>query len=60
MLLKIALALFAAWFVGLLLTNGGFIHLLLLVAIAVAGVHFARRHRCGEPLLSFNPQRHRA
>ena len=53
MLLKIAIFLFVVWFAGALLLKGSFIHVVLLTATAIAVVHFMRRHRCGEPLLSF-------
>ena len=51
MLLKFSLLLSAVWLCGVLILKSSFIHLLLLVAIALAAIHFARRHRCGEPLL---------
>lgn len=53
MLLKLAIGLFILWLAGMLLLKGSFIHMVLLISIAIAAVHFMRRHRCGEPLLSF-------
>lgn len=50
MLLVTASVLFIIWILGLMLTKGSFIHLVLLNAIAVAAIHFAARHRCGQPL----------
>ncbi len=50
MLLKFSLLLFAIWLGGAVFLKSSFIHLLLLIAIALATVHLARRHRCGEPL----------
>lgn len=55
MLLKLAIGLFVLWLAGVLLLKGSFIHVVLLTSIAIAAVHFARRHRCGEPMLSFKP-----
>ena len=45
MLWVIAVALFLAWLVGLLLGKGGFLHILLLCAIAVAVVQWAHERR---------------
>jgi hypothetical protein len=50
MLLVTAAALFIVWLLGLLLTKGSFIHLVLLNSIALAAIHFAARHRCGQSL----------
>jgi len=43
----IALALFAVWLLGVLLGKGGFIHVLLLCAVAVAVVQWMAEHRAG-------------
>ena len=44
----IALALFVAWLVGLLLGRGGFLHILILCAVAVAFVQLVARHRASQ------------
>jgi hypothetical protein len=41
----IALALFVAWLVGLLLGKGGFLHILILCAVAVAVVQWVAVRR---------------
>jgi hypothetical protein len=45
MIWLIALALFLGWLVGLLLGKGGFLHILILCAIAVAFVQFIADRR---------------
>ena len=45
MIWGIALTLFALWLLGVLLGNGGFIHILLLCAVAVAVVQWMAEHR---------------
>ena len=41
----IALALFVAWLIGLLLGKGGFLHILILCAVAVAVVQWVADRR---------------
>ena len=45
MIWGIALTLFALWLIGLLLGKGGFLHVLLLCAIAVAVVQWTAERR---------------
>jgi uncharacterized membrane protein YiaA len=45
MIWGIALTLFALWLLGVLLGKGGFIHVLLLCAVAVALVQWMAEHR---------------
>jgi hypothetical protein len=45
MIWGIALTLFALWLLGVLLGNGGFIHIVLLCAVAVAVVQWMAEHR---------------
>ena len=44
----IALALFVAWLVGLLLGRGGFLHILILCSVAVAFVQWVARRRASQ------------
>ncbi|MCA1564937.1 MAG: hypothetical protein LC803_04760 [Acidobacteria bacterium] len=45
MIWGIALTLFALWLLGVLLGRGGFIHVVLLCAVAVAVVQWMAEHR---------------
>jgi hypothetical protein len=45
----LALALFVAWLVGLLLGRGGFLHILILCAVAVAFVQWIADRRGKRP-----------
>jgi hypothetical protein len=45
MIWGIALTLFAVWLLGVLLGRGGFVHVVLLCAIAVAVVQWMAEHR---------------
>jgi hypothetical protein len=47
MIWGLALTLFAIWLLGLLLGRGGFIHIMLLCAVAVAVVQWMHEHRAG-------------
>lgn len=47
MIWGIALTLFAVWLLGLLLGRGGFLHVLLLCAVAVGLVQWMAEHRAG-------------
>ncbi|HLL16431.1 MAG TPA: hypothetical protein VK388_15340 [Pyrinomonadaceae bacterium] len=47
MIWGIALTLFAFWFVGVLLGKGGFLHVVLLCAVAIAVVQWMAEHRAG-------------
>ena len=44
----LALALFVAWLVGVLLGKGGFIHILILCAVAVAFVQWVADRRASQ------------
>ena len=48
MIWGIALTLFALWLIGLLLGKGGFLHVLLLCAIAVAVVQWVAERRAAQ------------
>ena len=48
MIWGIALTLFAFWLLGVLLGRGGFIHIVLLCAVAVALVQWMAEHRAGQ------------
>ena len=48
MLWLIALALFLGWLVGLLLGKGGFLHILILCAVAVALVQWVHDRRAAQ------------
>ena len=50
MLLIISVILFILWIVGVVFTNAGYIHTLLLNAVAIFTVHLARCRRCDEPV----------
>lgn len=54
MLLIISIVLFILWLGGVLFTNAGYIHTLLLIAISIFTVHATRCHRCGEPMFKIN------
>ena len=45
MIWGIALTLFVLWLIGVLITNNGFVHVLLLCAIAVAVVQWMHERR---------------
>lgn len=44
----IALVLFAVWLVGVLLGKGGFLHILILCAVAIAVVQLVARRRAAQ------------
>ena len=48
MLWLIALALFLGWLVGLLLGKGGFLHILILCAVAIALVQWVHDRRAAQ------------
>lgn len=48
MIWTIAAGLFVAWLVGLALGKGGFLHILLLCAVAVAVVQMVARYRAAQ------------
>lgn len=50
MLLIISVGLFIVWIIGAVFTNAGYIHTLLLNAVAIFTVHLTRCRRCNEPI----------